>query len=728
VNSSTYPIVYSKQTTKSEIVTLIQSKFSRIDRIGLAFEAISPSYVFLDNQPLFIPNENGTFSENVQFIIQIIQLLNVKNIDYLSCDTLNFPNWKEYYNIIQNNTNVIVGASNNKTGNIQYGGDWIMESTGTDIELLYFTRNIEYYRYLLGFNFFTLVLKSNGLIYGCGANEYGQLGNNSTTGGSTLVQMLNTTGKKPVTISCGEKYTIVLMSDGSIYGCGDNNYGQLGYAQPGQYNEYGHFFLDPQTRLIQMPNITGKTPVAVSCSNSFTIVLMSDGSIYGCGLNDNGQLGYAQTGQYDAYGFFIATPQTSLIQMPNTTGKTPVAVSCGSSFTIVLMSDGSIYGCGANYNGQLGTNNYNKSTTLVTIPNNTGKTPVSISCGYSFTIVLMSDGSIYGCGANVFGQLGCDDTYDKFYLFQMINTTGKTPSAISCGGNSTMVLMTDGSIYGCGANFDGQLGNGNTGTNKTLIEMNNTTGKTPVAINAGGNSTIVLMSDGTVYGSGYNYTGLLGNPISSVGGQVKNLVNMLGANNIIYINNALYNYLTISSSSESIVSGNSITGYSISTNAINPIYSITPSISNTGLSFDSLTGLLSGKSNSIGTTAYIIKNNNTTPNKSVTYTLTVIEPPPYLSISSSNESVQFYSPITGYTLSTNIANPIYSISPSVVGTGLTFNTSTGLLSGSFINNTNVINTSITYTITNTNTTPNKSVTYTISITRPDKPVLCIQFV
>ena len=143
VNSTTYPIVYSRQTTKSEIVTLIQSKFSTIDRIGLAFEAISPSYVFLDNQPLFTPNENGTFSENVQFIIQLIQLLNVKNIDYLACDTLNFPSWNEYYNIIQSNTNVIVGASNNKTGNIQYGGDWIMESTGTDIELLYFSRNIE---------------------------------------------------------------------------------------------------------------------------------------------------------------------------------------------------------------------------------------------------------------------------------------------------------------------------------------------------------------------------------------------------------------------------------------------------------------------------------------------------------------------------------------------------------------------------------------------------------
>jgi hypothetical protein len=102
-----------------------------------------------------------------------------------------------------------------------------------------------------------------------------------------------------------------------------------------------------------------------------------------------------------------------------------------------------------------------------------------------------------------------------------------------------------------------------------------------------------------------------------------------------------------------------------------------------------------------------------------------IDDTPYLTISSPSESVQFYSPITGYTLSTNLANPTYSISPSVVGTGLTFNTSTGLLSGT-PNNIDNINTTTTYTITNT--VANKSVTYALTTARPDKPVICVQFV
>jgi surface protein len=100
-------------------------------------------------------------------------------------------------------------------------------------------------------------------------------------------------------------------------------------------------------------------------------------------------------------------------------------------------------------------------------------------------------------------------------------------------------------------------------------------------------------------------------------------------------------------------------------------------------------------------------------------------PPSYLTISSSSESVQFNSPITGYTLSTNLENPIYSISPSIENTGLTFNTSTGLLSGNPIN-IDKINTTTTYTITNT--VANKSVTYALTTARPDNPVLIVKFV
>jgi alpha-tubulin suppressor-like RCC1 family protein len=89
-----------------------------------------------------------------------------------------------------------------------------------------------------------------------------------------------------------------------------------------------------------------------------------------------------------------------------------------------------------------------------------GLTPLAVSCGNSHTIVLMTDFSIWGCGINTYGQLGITgDTADKSSLTLMSSIpSGKTPLAVSCGYSYTMVLMNDFSIWGCGQNFYGQLG------------------------------------------------------------------------------------------------------------------------------------------------------------------------------------------------------------------------------------------------------------------------------
>jgi N-acetylneuraminic acid mutarotase len=152
VNSSTFPIIYSNTSTKNEILALLKASFTSIDRIGFVFASnIAIINKFLDGKPFFSKDDllTNPYSENVEFLISILKEFNVKNIDFLACDTLNYPDWVNYYSILQKETGVQVGASNDKTGNIKYGGDWIMENTSQDIEICYFTKNIEYYKYLL---------------------------------------------------------------------------------------------------------------------------------------------------------------------------------------------------------------------------------------------------------------------------------------------------------------------------------------------------------------------------------------------------------------------------------------------------------------------------------------------------------------------------------------------------------------------------------------------------
>ena len=526
-NASTFSLMYSSSSTKTELFALLKTTFTSIERIGLVFASNNRiTQMFLENRPFFDMAEASAspYSENVEFIISLLKEFNVKNIDYLACNTLNFPDWVNYYAVLTKETGVIVGASNDKTGNIKYGGDWIMESTHEDIELIYFTKSIEYYSYLLDFTYDrTIIIKTDGTIYGTGYNSDGELGFTYTNNNyfeSKLTPMPNTSGRTPQSVVCGAAHTIVLMTDGSIYGTGSNLNGELGFA----YTNNNYF----ESELTPMPNTTEKTPQSVACGAYFTIVLMTDGSIYGTGDNNFGQLGL------DRYSY---TYNSELTPMPNTTGKTPQSVVCGAAHTIVLMTDGSIYGTGSNLNGELGfayTNNNYFESELTPMPNTTEKTPQSVACGGSHTIVLMTDGSIYGTGYNSDGQLGVDDKIDRNNLESMLNETGKRPQSIACGIYHTIVLMTDGSIYGTGYNSDGELGLGYTTYSEIKLKLIlNTTGKTPQSIACGSFHTIVLMSDRSIYGTGYNPVGQLG--LGYTSDSETKLKPFLNGNNVKYV-------------------------------------------------------------------------------------------------------------------------------------------------------------------------------------------------
>lgn len=183
VNENTYPITYASDSTKADLYELLKKNFTSIDRLALVFNRYCHTgSLFLDIEPLFLANDYAPYSENVQFIINIIKEFGIKNIDFLACETLLYPNYVEFYNILTRETGVIVGASNNKTGNIKYGGDWVMENTSQNVEDIYFTKNIEYYTYVLGSVYvdgFYLTLYTTTAVLD-GGNQYQTYGTTTT--------------------------------------------------------------------------------------------------------------------------------------------------------------------------------------------------------------------------------------------------------------------------------------------------------------------------------------------------------------------------------------------------------------------------------------------------------------------------------------------------------------------------------------------------------------------
>ena len=150
VNSNTLGIEYSNHSDRDELITLLTDNFQTIDRIGFVFnDGMINSKQFMNSELFFTKEdlEDGMteYSPNVKFVLDIIKNFKITNIDYLVCNGLKESNWVRYFNLLNKETGVIVGASDNETGNLRYGGDWIMETTNEDVVNIYWNSNISNY-------------------------------------------------------------------------------------------------------------------------------------------------------------------------------------------------------------------------------------------------------------------------------------------------------------------------------------------------------------------------------------------------------------------------------------------------------------------------------------------------------------------------------------------------------------------------------------------------------
>lgn len=158
-NATTFTIVYESSSSTKDIWELMRRKFpsqdSFITRIGFAFHNHGDLTRFCNQETWFSSAdlEEGRlleFSQNAQFMFDFLrEFKQVKHVDFLACKTLQSEKWRKYYQLIQTQTGVIVAASDDDTGNVKYGGDWILESTMEDIREVYFTTAVENYTSLL---------------------------------------------------------------------------------------------------------------------------------------------------------------------------------------------------------------------------------------------------------------------------------------------------------------------------------------------------------------------------------------------------------------------------------------------------------------------------------------------------------------------------------------------------------------------------------------------------
>ena len=172
---------------------------------------------------------------------------------------------------------------------------------------------------------------------------------------------------------------------------------------------------------------------------------------------------------------------------------------------------------------------------------------------------------------------------------------------------------------------------------------------------------------------------------------------------------------SLSSASQSVALNSEITTVTSATIGERTLsYAISPAVP-TGLTFNTLTGQLSGTPTSVQsatTYTFIGTSDNGAGSSAIqTFTLTVTVPAPAFTLSSSSETRTVNTAATGFTINST-GGIIASFAISATPTGMSFNTTTGALTGT----PNTVASATTYTITATNASGNAIQTFILTVT------------
>lgn len=520
-NSNTRFVVYNTKQVTFQMLDkqIARLNISRYNNLGFVFvNEYDIGKLFVENKPFLSHGASGIIDNlTTSYITYLIRKYKIKTIDFLACSLLGEPIWKNYFNYIAIKNNVKVRASNDSTGNLSSGGDWILESSGEDVEKFYFNNNIKYWNYLLdtgptSTSTFIISSDSSNNLYSCGSNSSGQLGlgsgvtdisiNNFKIVSNFSPNILN---KKVIYVVSGGNFALLLTNESTnnLYSCGNNGSGQLGTGN----------ITNRTTFQTATSGISGKKIISISAGNLHSLVLTNDTSnnLYGCGSNVFGQLALGAT-----------TNTTSFQNLTSgISGKKIKLINCGNNYSFIMTDDlsNNLFSCGENTSGQLGLGDTINRISFQNVGAGiSGKKILAASGGEGQSLILTNDTSnnLYSCGLNDYGQLGLGNIIN-YDTFQNVTTgiSGKKISSISAGSSHSLLLTNDSSnnFYVTGLNSSGQFGNATNNNSLSFIKSSNTILNNYYNnISSGSNFSLVTTIDpvNNFYVTGGNASGQLG--------------------------------------------------------------------------------------------------------------------------------------------------------------------------------------------------------------------------
>ncbi|HEX5873241.1 MAG TPA: S8 family serine peptidase [Pyrinomonadaceae bacterium] len=235
---------------------------------------------------------------------------------------------------------------------------------------------------------------------------------------------------------------------------------------------------------------------AISAGDTHTSSVRNDGTVWTWGLGTQGQLGDGTSGT-------ALDPVRSLtpLQVPGLDGVETVEDSV--NFVLALKSNGTVWGWGNNFNGQLGDGTSSFRTRPV---QTTGLTNVKgITAGLFFGAAVKTDGTVWvwgsGTGSLIEAPIDVNATPTQ--------VPGLTDvAAIAGGSRHLLILKTDKTVWSLGINTFGQLGDGTATQRKSPVQVTGLSNVSRIA--AGEEFSLALKEDGTIWAWGLHVNGAIG--------------------------------------------------------------------------------------------------------------------------------------------------------------------------------------------------------------------------
>jgi alpha-tubulin suppressor-like RCC1 family protein len=293
-------------------------------------------------------------------------------------------------------------------------------------------------------SYFTCALTTKGAVMCWGSNNYGQLGDNTTTSSNKPVAVFGL-DKGVASISAGNFFACAVTTKGAAKCWGANTYGQLGdnttTGSPKPVAVYG----------------LSKGVKVVAGGGYHTCALTKKGAVKCWGYNGEGEIGDNTK---------VNSPKP--VPVYGIT-KGIKAVRGGAYHTCAVTSKGAVKCWGYNGDGELGDGTNTSSTKPVTAFGLT-KGIKAITVGDIHSCAITTKGAVKCWGYNGYGALGDNTTTTSNKPVGVYNL-GKKVKSISGGGYHTCAVTTKGTAKCWGFNAYGQLGDNTTTTSHRPVAV-----------------------------------------------------------------------------------------------------------------------------------------------------------------------------------------------------------------------------------------------------------------